>query len=186
MMIGYARVSTEEQNLDLQRDALKEAGCESVFVDKVSGASIKRPGLARALRSAAAGDVLVVWKLDRLGRSLFDLVNFIEDLRARDIGLKVLTGQGAMMDTTRPEGRLIFGVFAALAEYERELISERTKAGIRAARRRGVHMGRPAKLTLHQIEHARALISSEQETRAGAAALLNVDVKTLRRALRQG
>lgn len=87
------------------------------------------------------------------------------------------------MDTTRPEGRLIFGVFVALAEYERELISERTKAGIRAARRRGVHMGRPAKLTPHQIEHARGLISSEQETRAGTAALLNVDVKTLRHAL---
>lgn len=88
-----------------------------------------------------------------------------------------------MVDTTRPEGGFIFGVFAALAEFERELISERTKAGIRAARRRGVHMGRPAKLTPHQIEHARGLISSEQETRAGAAALLNVDVKTLRRAL---
>lgn len=93
MMIGYARVSTEEQNLDLQKDALKEVGCESVFMDKVSGASIKRPGLARALRAANAGDVLTVWKLDRLGRSLFDLVNFIEDLRAREIGLKVLTGK---------------------------------------------------------------------------------------------
>lgn len=111
MLIGYARVSTEEQNLDLQKDALKDAGCESVFVDKVSGASIKRPGLGKALRSANAGDVLTVWKLDRLGRSLFDLVNFVEDLRARDIGLKVLTWQGAMMDTTRPEGRLIFGRF---------------------------------------------------------------------------
>ena len=107
----------------------------------------------------------------------------MQTLQGQEIGLKVLTGQGAMVDTTRPEGRFIFGIFAALAEFERELIRERTKAGMKAARRRGGHMGRPAKLTPYQIEHARVLITSEQETRAGAAALLNVDVKTLRRAL---
>jgi DNA invertase Pin-like site-specific DNA recombinase len=129
MLIGYARVSTDEQSLAMQLDALRGAGCEAVFEDTGSGARPDRKGLADALGRCAAGDVLVVWKLDRLGRSLLDLVELVEDLRARGIGLKVLTGAGASIDTTRPEGRFILGVFAALAEFERELIRERTREG---------------------------------------------------------
>lgn len=182
--IGYARVSTEDQHLGLQLDALQAAGCDPVFQDTASGAASGRKGLADALARCAAGDVLVVWKLDRLGRSLLDLVEMVEDLKRRGVGLKVLTGQGAMVDTTRPEGRLVFGIFAALAEFERELIRERTKAGMHSAKRRGVHVGRPRKLTAHQLTHARAVLDAGTDTRAGVAALLGVDVATLRRALR--
>ena len=185
MKIGYARVSTEEQNLDLQRQALEGDGCDVIYEDKASGANgIPRKGLADALARCGDGDVLVVWKLDRLGRSLFDLVELVERLKVQGAGMKVLTGQGATIDTTRAEGRLIFGIFAALAEFERELIRERTKAGMAAARRRGVKVGRPVKLTPHQLAHARGLIERGEETRAGVAALLGVDVSTLRRALR--
>jgi DNA invertase Pin-like site-specific DNA recombinase len=186
MKIGYARVSTDEQNLDLQLDALQAAGCDAVFQDQgVSGTAPQRPGLTTALGQASAGDVLVVWKLDRLGRSLLDLVSLVVDLNARGIGLKVLTGEGASIDTTRPEGRLIFAVFAAMAEFERDLIRERTREGIKAARRRGVTVGRPRKLTPHQIEHARQLLASTKEQRADIAALFGVDAVTLRRALRR-
>jgi len=143
-----------------------------------------RKGLADALARCAAGDVLVVWKLDRLGRSTLDLVGLVEKLKGRGVGLKVLTGEGASIDTTRPEGKLIFAVFAAFAEFERELIRERTMAGMRAAKRRGRHVGRPRKLTPHKFDHARQLIADGKETRAGAAALLGVDAVTLRRALR--
>ncbi len=184
MLVGYARVSTDDQSLALQRDALQAAGCGVVFEDTASGAATGRKGLIDALARCAAGDVLTVWKLDRLGRSLLDLVGMAEDLKTRGVGLKVLTGAGATIDTTRPEGRLIFGVFASIAEFERELIRERTKAGMAAAKRRGVQVGRPRKLTPHQVAHARALIEAGQETRAGAAALLGVDEKTLWRALK--
>jgi DNA invertase Pin-like site-specific DNA recombinase len=183
MMIGYARVSTDEQNLALQLDALRGAGCEVVFEDTGSGADENRKGLTDALARCAAGDVLVVWKLDRLGRSLLDLVELVERLRECGVGFRVLTGAGATIDTTRPEGRFILGVFAALAEFERELIRERTKAGMAAAKRRGRHVGRPRKLTPHKLDHARRLIAEGKETRAGAAALLGVDPVTLRRAL---
>lgn len=183
--IGYARVSTEDQNLALQLDALQAAGCETVFQDMASGAITGRKGLTDALAVLVSGDVLTVWKLDRLGRSLFDLVELVEDLRRRGVGLKVLTGHGASIDTTRPEGRLVFGIFAALAEFERELIRERTKAGMQAAKRRGLHVGRPRKLTAHQLAHARAVLDAGSDTRAGVAALLGVDVATLRRALRE-
>jgi DNA invertase Pin-like site-specific DNA recombinase len=121
MKIGYAHVSTDEQNLALQLDALKAAGCDAVYEDRLSGAA-KRPGLAQALAACGAGDVLIVWKLDRLGRSLPDLVVLSETLKSREIGLKVLTGAGAAIDTTTPEGRLFFGMFAVIAEFERELI----------------------------------------------------------------
>lgn len=182
--VGYARVSTEDQNLSLQLDALAAAGCEAVFQDKASGATTDRKGLAEALDRCAAGDVLVVWKLDRLGRSLFDLVEMVEDLKRRGVGLKVLTGQGAMVDTTRPEGRLVFGIFAALAEFERELIRERTRAGMQSAKKRGQHVGRPRKLSTRQLADARRLLAAGTDTRAGIAARLGVDVATLRRALR--
>lgn len=182
MKIGYARVSTDEQNLDLQRQTLEAEGCEVVHEDKASGAGAGRKGLAAALAQCAPGDVLVVWKLDRLGRSLLDLVALVENLKERGIGLKVLTGQGAQVDTTRPEGRMIFGIMATLAEFERELIRERTRAGMAAAKRRGAHVGRPRKLTAYQLEQAAEMIDGGQ-TRADVAALLRVDVATLRRAM---
>jgi DNA invertase Pin-like site-specific DNA recombinase len=184
--IGYARVSTNEQNHGLQLDALQAAGCDVVFQDTASGSVTGRKGLTDALARCTAGDVLVVWKLDRLGRSLFGLVELVEDLKRRGIGLKVLTGQGAMVGTTRPEGRLVFGIFAALAEFERGLIRERTKAGMQSAKKRGQHIGRPRKLTAHQIAHARAVLNAQTDTRAGVAALFGVDVATLRRALNLG
>lgn len=186
-LIGYARVSTDEQNLGLQLDALHAAGCVAVFEDQgVSSAVTRRPGLTAALERCGSGDVLVAWKLDRLGRSTLDLVGLVEALKGRGVGLKVLTGEGASVDTTRPEGKLIFAVFAAFAEFERELIRERTRAGMTAARRRGVVVGRPRKLTAHQLAHARQLIAAGAETQAGAAALLGVDPVTLRRALKAG
>ena len=127
---------------------------------------------------------MLVWKLDRLGRSLSALVGLVEALQGRNAGLKALTGAGATIDTTRPEGRFILGVFASLAEFERELVRERTRAGMAAAKRRGRHVGRPRRLTPHQLDHARDLIADGKETKAGAAALLGVDAVTLRRALR--
>jgi DNA invertase Pin-like site-specific DNA recombinase len=184
MKVGYARVSTGEQNLDLQRQALTAAGCEILHEDQASGALNGRKGFADAIARCAAGDLIVVWKLDRLGRSLLDLVNLVEDLKAKGVGLKVLTGQGASIDTSKPEGRMIFAVFAALAEFERELIRERTKAGMAAAKRRGKHVGRPRKLTPFQLEEARRMIAGDK-SKADVAALLGVDVATLRRALNQ-
>ncbi len=133
MLVGYMRVSKADgsQTLDLQRDALLAAGvtAEQLYDDRVSGRTDDRPGLAACLKALRTGDTLVVWKLDRLGRNLRHLVNTVHDLTARGVGLKVLTGQGAAVDTTTPAGQLVFGIFAALAEYERALISERTVAG---------------------------------------------------------
>ncbi len=140
MLIGYARVSKADgsQSLDLQRDALRAEGVEAVNVyhDFASGVRDDRPRLDSYVRALRTGDVLVVWKLDRLGRTLAHLVNTVQDLSARGVGLRVLTGQGAQIDTTAA-GRLVFGIFAALAEFERELIRERTLAGLTAARARG-------------------------------------------------
>lgn len=184
-LIGYARVSTDDQSLALQLDALHAAGCERMFEDTASGAKTDRAGLAAAVGACASGDVLTVWKLDRLGRSTLDLVELVERLKARDVGLKVLTGAGAAIDTTRPEGKFTFALFAALAEFERELIRERTKAGMAAAKRRGRHVGRPRKLTPDRLAHARSLIGEGRE-RADVAALLGVGVATLRRALNNG
>jgi DNA invertase Pin-like site-specific DNA recombinase len=141
--IGYARVSTDEQSLALQLDALHAEGCARVFQDTASGARADRKGLADAVAACAPGDVLVVWKLDRLGRSLLDLVGLVETLKSRDVGLKLLEGAGAAIDTTTAIGKLTFGVAALFAEFERELIRERTLAGMKAARRRGKKMGRP-------------------------------------------
>lgn len=140
MLIGYMRVSTAEQSLDLQRDALERAGCERLFEDVCSGAVTDRPGLAHALDHVRAGDALVVWKLDRIGRSLPHVVQLVAGLRDRVVGLKVLTGE---IDTTSTTGRRVFGIFATLAEFERDLIHERTMAGLAAARARGRHGGRP-------------------------------------------
>ena len=138
MLIGYARVSKADgsQSLDLQRDALQAAGVDAghVYHDFASGVRDDRPGLDSCVRALRTGDVLVVWKLDRLGRTLAHLVNTVQDLSTRGVGLRVLTGQGAQIDTTTAAGRLVFGIFAALAEFERELIRERTRAGLTAAR----------------------------------------------------
>ena len=141
MLIGYMRVSKHDgsQNLDLQKDALIEAGVDKnrIYYDMASGKNDARPGLVECLKALQPGNTLVVWKLDRLGRDLKSLITTIDELRQKNIGFKVLTGQGAQIDTTTPNGRLVFGIFAALAEFERELIIERTKAGLQAARARG-------------------------------------------------
>lgn len=141
MLIGYARVSTQDQTLDLQTDALKQAGCEKIFTDTMSGAQAERPGLQEAMSHLRAGDTLVVWRLDRLGRTLKQLITIINDLSARDIGFKSVQEQ---MDTTTSGGKLIFHVFGSLAEFEREVIRERTNAGLRAARVRGRFGGKPS------------------------------------------
>lgn len=141
MLIGYLRVSKSDgsQTTNLQRDALIEIGVDPAYIyeDHASGRIDERPGLLAALKALREGDILIVWKLDRLGRSLHHLVNTVHDLTMRGIGFKVLTGHGASIDTTTPSGKLVFGIFAALAEFERELISERTKAGLASARARG-------------------------------------------------
>ena len=184
MKIGYARVSTDEQNLDLQRSALEAAGCERVFEDRgISGAESSRPGLAAALAALGAGDVLAVWKLDRLGRSLGQLIVMIDGIGKAGAGFQSLS---EAIDTTTAGGRLIFHVMGALAEFERSLIGERTKAGMQAAKRRGKSVGRPRKLTVHQLARARALIEAGEETRSGVAELFGVDVATLRRAFKLG
>jgi len=151
MLVGYMRVSKTDgsQTTDLQRDALLAVGIgtDSLYEDRASGKKDDRPQLASCLKALRHGDTLVVWKLDRLGRDLRHLVNIVHDLTERGIGLKVLTGQGAAIDTTTASGKLVFGIFAALAEFERELISERTVAGLASARARGRKGGRPYKMT---------------------------------------
>src|SRR5713226_7537056 len=140
MFIGYARVSTTDQTLDLQQDALEKTGCTQIFTDTISGASPERPGLTKALQFLREGDTLVVWRLDRLGRSLRHLIDTIAALQQRHIGLKSITES---IDTTTSGGKLIFHVFGALAEFERDIIRERTQAGLQAARARGRIGGRP-------------------------------------------
>ena len=160
MLVGYMRVSKADgsQTSDLQRDALRAAGvdADALYEDKASGTREDRPQLAACLKALRAGDTLVVWKLDRLGRNLRHLVNVVHDLTQRGVGLKVLTGQGAAIDTTTASGKLVFAIFAALAEYERELISERTTAGLAAARARGRKGGRPFKMTPAKVRLAAA------------------------------
>lgn len=160
MLVGYMRVSKADgsQTTDLQRDALLAAGveAEALYEDKASGAKDDRPHLAACLKALRAGDTLMVWKLDRLGRNLRHLVNVVHELTDRGVGLKVLTGQGAAIDTTTASGKLVFGIFAALAEFERELISERTVAGLASARARGRKGGRPYKMTPAKVRLAAA------------------------------
>lgn len=159
-LVGYMRVSKSDgsQTTDLQRDALLAAGVnpELLYEDMASGKKEDRPQLVSCLKALRAGDTLVVWKLDRLGRDLRHLVNVVHDLNTRDVGLRVLAGQGASIDTTTAQGKLVFGIFAALAEFERELISERTKAGLASARARGRKGGRPFKMTPAKVRMAAA------------------------------
>ena len=171
MLIGYMRVSKADgsQSTSLQRDALIAAGVDPdhIYEDLASGKNDDRPGLAACLKALRLGDVMVVWKLDRLGRNLRHLVNTVHGMNDRGIGLKVLTGHGAAIDTTTAAGKLVFGIFAALAEFERELIAERTKAGLAAARARGRSGGRPYKMTAAKVRLAMAAMG-QPETKVGA------------------
>ncbi|WP_036478546.1 recombinase family protein [Myxosarcina sp. GI1] len=160
MLLGYARVSTNEQNLDLQLDALRLHGCERFFTDTVSGAKAVRPGLNEMLSNARPDDVIVIWKLDRLGRSLKHLVELVAELNERNIGLRSLNDP---IDTTTAQGRLVFNIFASLAEFEREIIRERTNAGLAAARARGRMGGRKPGLSEDAQRKARIAQSYYQE-----------------------
>lgn len=180
MLVGYARVSTQEQDTSLQRVALEKAGCERIFEEKASGAQRERPQLIAALGYMRRGDRLVVWKLDRLARSLKQLIETVEDLEARGIGFMSLT---ETIDTGSPGGRLIFQVFGALAEFERGLIRERTLAGLASARSKGRVGGRPRALTERDIAVARALIANADLTVAEVARRVNVSPATLYRHL---
>jgi len=177
MMIGYARVSTQDQNLDLQTEALTKAGCEKIYEDKISGVRAERPGLARALEMLREGDTLVVWKLDRLGRSVKQLVDMVGELHRQGIQFKSLTDA---IDTGTPAGRFFFHVMASLAEMERELIMERTRAGLDAAKQLGRKGGRKPKMTSSKIESAKKLLASGIPPR-DVAKDLGVSVPTLYR-----
>lgn len=181
-LIGYARVSTTAQDGALQVDALTAAGCspERIYVDRVSGSTIVRPQLDAALDYAREGDTLVVWRLDRLGRSLRHLIETVTGLEERGVGFRSLTES---LDTTTSGGRLLFHVFGAFAEFERDLIRERTTAGLDAARARGRHGGRPRALTDSQLDHARRLYAAGDHTTAEIAALFGVARSTLYRHL---
>ena len=185
MLIGYMRVSKTDgsQVLDLQRDALLAAGVEParLYEDHASGKCDDRPGLEGCLKSLRSGDTLVAWKLDRLGRDLRHLVNLVHELTGRGVGLRVLAGEGAAIDTTTPNGRLMFGVFGALAEFERELIVERTKAGLAAARARGRHGGRPYKMTPAKLRLAQAAMGRRDTGVGDLCAELGVTRQTLYR-----
>ena len=185
MLIGYARVSKSDgsQSLDLQRDALKAAGVPDgqVYSDQASGKKDDRPGLEACLKALRNGDVLVIWKLDRLGRSLHHLVKTVTTMSDRGIGLKVLTGQGAQIDTTTAAGRLSFGIFAALAEFESELIKERTMAGLQAARARGRKGGRKFALTKAQVRLAQAAMANRDTSVSELCKELSIRPVTLYR-----
>lgn len=170
MLVGYMRVSKSDgsQVFDLQKDALLEAGVEekNIYEDRASGKKDERPGLMACLKALRKGDTLIVWKLDRLGRNLRHLVDLVHDLASQQVGFRVLTGQGAAIDTTTASGKLVFGIFAALAEFERDLIAERTKAGLASARARGRVGGRPFKMTAAKLRLAMAAMG-QRETRVG-------------------
>lgn len=176
MLIGYARVSTDDQNLDLQRDALEQAGCEKIYTDQQSGASTERLGLAGVLETARRGDTLVVWRLDRLGRSLKQLIHLVETLDQRGIGLRSLQEN---IDTTTSGGRLVFHLFGALAEFERHVIRERTQAGLAAARARGRQGGRPKRLSPHQRELALRLHQERRHSIAEICQIMGISKSTL-------
>ena len=183
MLIGYIRVSKTDgsQTVDLQRDALLAAGVQEdrIYTDQSSGQKEERPGLQTCLKSLQPGNTLVIWKLDRLGRNLKHLVTVIDDLRKREIGLKVLSGQGAQIDTTTPNGRLVFGLFASIAEFERELIVERTQAGLQSARIRGRVGGRPRKMDEAKFRIAMSAMSDPKAIASQVAKMLNVTTATL-------
>jgi len=183
MKIGYARVSTDEQSLNLQLDALQNVGCEKIYKDEgVSGVQVQREGLDETMSSLKEGDTLIVWRLDRLGRSLHHLIETINDLKDRGIGF---TSLNEAINTNTAGGELLFHVMGALAQFERRLISERSKAGMAAAKRRGKHVGRPLSLTTEQLNHAKEMVSKGLETVSGMAQLYGINRTTLHRALRR-
>ena len=161
MLIGYARVSTNDQNLDLQKDALEKAGCEQIYEDRVSGTKARRPGLEQAFSHLRSGDTFVVWRLDRLGRSLRHLIDTVTELQDKGIGFKSLTEN---IDTTTTGGRLIFNIFSSLAQFEAEIIRERTQAGLQSARARGRTGGRPKVLSDNQIRMLRQLAADKDRS----------------------
>ena len=180
MKYGYARASTDDQNTALQRAALKRAGCKTIFTDEgLSGATVKRPALTRCLKDLRPGDTLIVWKLDRLGRNLRDLITLLDALRTQGIKFRSLTEH---IDTETAAGRAMWQMIGVLAELERSLITERTRAGVQAAKQRGVQFGPKPKLTPQQITHARAL-RAQGEPVPVIAALFKVHRATLYRAL---
>ncbi|TVM30215.1 recombinase family protein [Oceanidesulfovibrio marinus] len=176
MDIGYARVSTKDQSLDLQRDALEAAGCEKIIEDTVSGARAARPGLDKLFEILREGDTLVVWRLDRLGRSLKHLIELVSELEERGIGFRSLQ---EAIDTTTPGGKLVFHIFSALDEFERNIIQERTRAGLEAARARGRKGGRPKKLSPQKQELALKLYHEKEKTVAEICELVGVSKPTL-------
>ena len=183
MLIGYARVSKADgsQLLDLQRDALLDAGVdeERLYEDRASGRMDHRPGLEACLKALQPGNTFVVWKLDRLGRDLKHLVTTVDELRARGVGLRVLAGAGAVIDTSTANGRLVFGIFAALAEFERELIVERTRAGLAAARARGRLGGRPRKMDVAMLRMAMRAMAERDTKAQDLAQRLGITTTTL-------
>jgi DNA invertase Pin-like site-specific DNA recombinase len=183
MLIGYARVSTFEQTLNLQKDALTKVGCSKIFTDTASGARAERKGLDEALNYIRAGDTLVVWRLDRLGRSLPHLIATMTDLEERGIGFKSLTEN---IDTTTSGGKLIFHIFGALAEFERNLIRERTIAGLTAARARGRTGGRPKALTGRQIDIAQSLYADKKTSIPEICRTLKISKTTFYRHIKTG
>ena len=178
MLIGYARVSTQDQTLNLQKDALEKIGCSKIFTDTISGATTERKGLDEAIAYVREGDTLVVWKLDRLGRSLKHLIETITALNNRKIGFKSITEN---IDTTTSGGKLIFHIFGALAEFERDIIRERTKAGLIAARARGRVGGRPKALTLKKVQMAQQLYNDKRNSIADICKTLTISRATLYR-----
>jgi len=179
MIIGYARVSTEDQNLDAQIDALNAAGAERIFSDKISGSIKKRPELDKLLDQLRDGDVIVVTKYDRLARSLRDLLDIVEIIKKRDAGFRSLAED---IDTTTPAGRLVFHIFASIAQFERERISERTREGLQTARKRGRIGGRPPALKDPQKAEVRHMRDDEHRSIAEIARLFEVSERTVRRA----
>ncbi len=176
MLIGYARVSTDDQNLNLQEDALKQAGCEQIFKDQFSGVKAERPGLKQTLQYARTGDTIVVWRLDRLSRSLKELIEMVTLLETKDIGLKSLQES---IDTSSSSGKLIFHIFGALAEFERNLIRERTQAGLQAARARGRKGGRPKALNKDKQALAVKLYDEKNHTVNRICEMMSISKPTL-------
>lgn len=183
MLIGYSRVSKSDgsQNLDLQKDALIDFGVDSQYIyeDLASGRKDARPGLISCLKALQPGNTLVVWKLDRLGRDMKHLVGLVDKLNKNNIGFKVLSGAGAEIDTTTSNGRLVFGIFAALAEFEREIIRERTNAGLSAARARGRKGGRPRKMDIHKLRIAMQAMADQDSNPKLVAKNLGITPTTL-------
>lgn len=181
MKVGYARVSTEDQSLDAQRDQLRADGCSEIFEEKITGKKDRRPALDQALALLQPGDTLVVWKLDRLGRSVKHLTTLLHDLERRGVCFRSISDG---IDTGTPTGKLLFHVLGAIAEFEAALVSERTKIGLQAAKQRGKQLGRPRRLEAHQVRQAELLRTRENLSCADVATKLKVGRTTLWRALR--